>query len=139
MKVISALLSILIVLIILSFPINYFKQSPLVREIAQLEPPVRFLDEVRFDSLVQKYIPLGIEKEHAIRQLESYGFDIIKSDEVPRLLECEQCDKEYVYASYQFKNIYIIPSYLVSIQMGFQNGRVSIIAAVLFHNHDFII
>lgn len=70
--------------------INYFKQSSLIREIAQLEPPVRFLDEVRFDSLVQKYVPLGIEKEHAIRQLESYGLDIIKSDEVPRLLECEQ-------------------------------------------------
>ena len=89
MKIINVLLSILIVLIILSFPINYFKQSPLVREIAQLEPPARFLDEVRFDSLVQKYVPLGIEKEDAICQLEFYGFDITKSDKVLRLLECE--------------------------------------------------
>ena len=139
MKIIKVLLSILIVLTALSFPIDYLRQSPLVREIAQLEAPVRFLDEVRFDALAEKYIPLGIEKEQAIRQLESYGFNIISSDIVPRLLKCEQCDKEYIFASYQFKNIYIIPSYLVSIQIGFQNGRVNIIAAVLFHSHDFIL
>ena len=99
MKIVKVLLSILIALIILSFPIDYLRQSPLVREIAQLEAPVRFLDEVRFDALAEKYIPLGIEKEQAIRQLESYGFNIIRSDTVPRLLKCEQCDKEYVFAS----------------------------------------
>jgi hypothetical protein len=129
----------LIVLIVLSFPIDYFRQSLLVREIAQLEALVRFLDEVRFNVLAEKYIPVGIEKKQAILQLESYGFNIIRSNTVPRLLKCEQCDKEYVSASYQFKNIYIIPSYLVSIQIGFRNERVNIIAAVLFHSHDFIL
>lgn len=139
MKIIKFLFNILIVLIVLSFPIEYLRQSPLVREIAQLEPPVKFLDEVRFDALAEKYIPLGIEKEQAIRQLESYGFNIIRSDDVPRLFKCEQCDKESVVANYQFKKIYIIPSYLVSIEIGFQNGRVNKIASILHHSLDFIL
>lgn len=121
---------LILLVFIIFLAIDYFGRSPLIKEIAELESPVDFLDEVRFDLLAQKYVPLGSPKEQVINQLESYGFTIYQRNKATELLECWQCDDVFITAIYDFKLLFLLPTLRSVINVGFKNGYVFLVKGV---------
>jgi len=128
MKIFKFVLFLLIIFLL----VDYFGRSSLVKEIANLENPVIF-ERTEIDSIAQKYFSLGNTKEQVIDSFKSYGFKVLEESVVPgfHLLDklkgdCNRCD-DIVVGIYDFKFLYIMPTYRIVIDIGFQNERVVMI------------
>lgn len=60
-------------------------------------------------------------KEQVVYIFRSYGLKVIEKKSAHRILDCEQCDDEFLRGIYDFNFLYIIPTYRIAIDIGFQN------------------
>ncbi len=125
MKIFKFVLFLFIIFLL----VDYFGRSPFVKEIAKLEEPVAF-ERIEIDSIAQKYFSLGSTKEQVVDSFKSYGFKVYEKNSAPRILDCEQCDDVFLRGIYDFKFLYILPTYRVVIDISFQNDRVVVINGI---------
>lgn len=79
--------------------------------------------------IVAKYIPLGTEKQEALRRLKHYDLDVVEiTKEIPG---CPDCDPLSISASYVQKHFipFLPDKSHISILLGIKDGRVAHIAA----------
>ncbi len=122
MKIFKLILLLFIVFLL----VDYFGRSPLVKEIASLEDPVPF-EKRPIDSITQKYFLFESTKEQIINNFKTNGFIVYEDKDAPRRLDCAQCDEIFLRGIYDFKFLYIIPTYRIVIDIGFQNEHAVVI------------
>lgn len=100
----------------------------LIEEIQSSGEPDRFKSK-DVSQIVARYIPLGTEKQEALRRLKKQDFDVEEvKKEIPG---CPDCDPLSISASYVRKRaIPFLPDKShISILLGIKDGKVAHIAA----------
>lgn len=100
----------------------------LIDEIQSSGEPDRFKSK-DVSQIVARYIPLGTEKQEALRRLKNQDFDVMEvKKEIPG---CPDCDPLSISASYvQKRSMPFLPDKShISILLGIRDGKIAHIAA----------
>ncbi|HYD79173.1 MAG TPA: hypothetical protein VEC06_05145 [Paucimonas sp.] len=100
----------------------------LISEILSLPKPSARVTPTIVDSIVKKYIPVGMDKALAFEKLKSEGFVVIEKEMT--LNACQDCEKIVIHGGYIKKPWLLFLPYEVeiSIILGFKDERVSYIS-----------
>lgn len=100
----------------------------LIDEIQSIGEPDRF-NSKDASQIVARYIPLGTEKQEALRRLKNQDFNVMEvKKEIPG---CPDCDPLSISASYAQKRAmpFLPDKSHISILLGIRDGKVAHIAA----------
>jgi hypothetical protein len=108
--------------------------NKIIAEVFELEKPIGFAS-IPVDSIIQKYIPNGTEKNLAKKILIKQGFKVFEKKKLPPLDSCNECDEMVLSARYDHRPFFsIFYDYGITIQIGFRLGRVAVINASFVKN-----
>ncbi|UTH76200.1 hypothetical protein [Chromobacterium sp. IIBBL 290-4] len=103
-------------------------KGDLIAEVLSFAKPERF-HSLDVSTVVLRYVPLGVEKKTAMRELREQGFEV---EEITKKLDgCAGCEPRIVLGGYtKSATIPFLPyESFISVGLGFKKGKVAFVSA----------